>query len=332
MPPVPRALGRRELLTGTPAARSPYWIRVHRVAMACRFEVTLSGEDAAQIAAARQALGEAARLDEQLSVFREGSELTRVNRRAAEGPVTVSPELFALLEQCRALTGATGGAFDITTTPLSRCWGFLRRNGRVPADDDIAAARALVGMEGVSLDTRARTVSFARPGIELNLGSIGKGYAVQRIAWLLRRAGIRHALVSAAGSSVYALGGRGAWPIDITSRRIAGRPVARLRLRHGAMATSGAGEQYVDASGGRYGHVIDPRSGWSAQGLLSATVIASNAADADALATACLVGGEPVARRYCQQQPGTLALLTRDDEFPTTLTIGGCDGVEVEEP
>ena len=332
MPSVSRALGRRELLTATPIPRSPYWVRVHRVAMACRFEVTLSGEDAAEIAAAQQALGEATRLDEQLSVFRDGSELTGVNRRAAQGPVAISRELFSLLMRCSALSGATGGAFDITTTPLSRCWGFLRREGRVPSAADVAAARALVGMAGVSLDAATHTVAFARPGTELNLGSIGKGYAVQRIARLLRTAGVRHALVSAAGSSVYALGGRGAWPIDITSRRIAGRRVARLRLRHGAMATSGAGEQYVDASGTRYGHVIDPRSGWPAQGIVSATVVTSNAADADALATAFLVGGETVARHYCEQRPGTLALLTRDDESSATSMIGGYDGVDVEEP
>jgi thiamine biosynthesis lipoprotein len=332
--PIPvnqQALDRRELLTSRPRPRSPYWVRVHRAAMACRFEITLSGEDAASVGAAQTALREAARLEDQLSVFRDSSELTAVNRQAAHAPVRVSAELYEILGRSVELSRATDGAFDITSTPLSRCWGFLRRNGRVPGPAMIAAARALVGMSAVRLDPGARTVAFSRPGIELNLGSIGKGHAVQRIAEALKRSGVRHALVSAAGSSVFALGGRGGWAVDVTSRRVARGVLARLRLRNRALATSGAGEQYVDADGTRYGHVLDPRTGWPARGLLSASAIASDAASADALATAFLVGGEDLARRYCGAHPGTMALLTRDDEAATTLVIGRSAGVEVEQ-
>jgi len=326
-----RSLRRRELLTGAVRAESPYWIRVHRRAMACRFEVTLSGEDVGAIDVAQQALAEATRLEEQLSVFRDASELTAVNRGAAESPVPIGPELFDLLQRCRELHDATDGAFDVTSTPLSRCWGFLRRAARVPDDEALAAARALVGSTHVCLDSARRTVSFGRRGMELNLGSIGKGYAVQCIADRLKRAGLRHALVSAGGSSVYALGRRGPWPITLVSRRVSQRPIARLSLRHGAMATSGSGEQFVDGEGKRYGHVLDPRTGWPAQGLASVTVITSDAASADALATGFLVGGESLVRRYCAEQPGTMVVLAPEDGAGRTTVIGEYAGVEVEE-
>jgi thiamine biosynthesis lipoprotein len=318
-------------LSGAVAPASPYWIRVHRTAMACRFEVTLSGEDANAVGRAQFALAEAERLEERMSVFRDTSELTAVNRHAADRPVRVSRELFNLLQRCRSLHDDTGGAFDITSTPLSRCWGFLRRAGRVPGTDAIAAARELVGGAHLHLDPSSRTVRFARSGMELNLGSIGKGFAVHRIAVLLKRAGLRHALVSAAGSSIYALGRRGAWPITLTSRRVADGRIARLLLRHGAMATSGIGEQYVDADGRRYAHVLDPRTGWPAEGLASVTVVTSDAAVADALATAFLVGGEALARRYCAEHPNTMSVLTPDRGTGRPSVIGEYAGVEVEE-
>lgn len=318
--------------------------------MACRFEVTLSGEDARSVPAAQRCLAEATRLDECLSVFRDASELSRVNRRAGEALVPVSPELFALLGACARLHAETGGAFDITTTPLSRCWGFLAREARVPEPDALASARAAVGMDGVELEPATGGVRFRRPGMALNLGSIGKGYAVDRVAADLRSCGVRHALVSAGGSSVRALGGRGGgWRVDVTSRAAGRDPVARLSLKDAALATSGIGEQWVTGSDRapsphvdaptratpappptRYGHVIDPRTGWPAQGLLCATAITSDATRADALATAFLVGGEPLARAYCDAHPGTLALLMPDGAT-RPLVIGSHAGVHVEE-
>jgi FAD:protein FMN transferase len=298
--------------------------------MACRFEVLLSGEDRRHVAAARDALDEAGRLETALTVHRDTSELIRVNHEAGAGPVAVTPELFALLSRCVALSAATGGAFDVTTTPLSRCWGFFRRAGRLPAPDALAAARACVGMDGLRLEAGARTVTFTRPGVEINLGSIGKGFAVEAIAARLRSAGVRHALVSAAGSSTRAIGGRdGGWAIDLRSRRATG-PLARLRLRNGALGTSGAGEQGFDHEGRRYGHVLDPRTGWPAAGIVSASVVTRDAADADALATAMLIGGVPLAQAYCGAHPHTLVLLTPEGTDVPPVVIGGFDGVQIE--
>lgn len=328
-----RAISRRELLRlDFPAdGTADYWIRVHRRAMACRFEITLSGEDARHVPAARDLLDEVDRIESALTVFRETSDLVRLNKAASQGPVAVDDALFDLLRLCRQLHAETGGAFDVTTTPLSRCWGFLRRAGVLPSAEEIARARSLVGMDAVELDESARTVRFARPGMELNLGSIGKGYALGRVAGRLGPHGIRHALVSAGGSSVVAVGGRGAgWVVDLRSRQVSRDRLARLRLRDCALGTSGAGEQYLEVGGMRYGHVLDPRTGSPASGVLSASVVAAEGAVADALSTAFLVGGVELARRYCADHPGTLALVTPDDGTERPRVFGHFPGAALE--
>jgi FAD:protein FMN transferase len=341
---TPNPIRRRDLLLGRPrraageipseaASQTPstdYWIRVHRQAMACRFEITLSGEDAGHVAAAREALGEVDRLEDALTVFRETSDLVRVNREASLGATAVDGDLFALLLACARLHQETEGAFDVTTTPLSRTWGFLTRQGRLPSPEEIASARARVGMDAVELIAERRTVRFLRPGLELNLGSIGKGHALARVGDRLRGRGVIHALASAAGSSVLALGGReGGWVIDVRSPQIRGRRLARLTLRDCSLGTSGAGEQFVEVAGRRYGHVLDPRTGWPAAGLVSVSVVADDAARADALSTAFLVGGLSLAEHYCASHPRTLALVTEDgSERPRVL--GGHPGATLE--
>jgi thiamine biosynthesis lipoprotein len=298
--------------------------------MACRFEVTLPGERAADIAAARDALEESDRLEALLSVFRESSAIAQINRAAGTDAVEVAEEVFDLLTRCSDLSLATGGAFDITSTPLSRAWGFLRREGRLPSNDEIASARALVGLRHLTLDAAARTAALDRAGMALNLGAIGKGFAVQAIGAALWRRGVRNALVSAGGSSVIALGGpdRG-WRVDVMGGALRQR-LTGLRLRNAALGTSGAGEQFIEVNGTRYGHVIDPRTGWPASGVLSASVVTADAATADALATAFFVGGLDLARKYCDSHPGTLALITPDDGSKRPLVVGRYLGASVD--
>jgi len=237
----------------------------------------------------------------------------------------------ALLSRCQQLSAATGGAFDITSTPLSRCWGFLQRDGRVPTDAEIDQAVALVGMDALSCDVGTNRVSLSTAGAALNLGAVGKGFAVQAIGAALWRRGVREALVSAGSSSILALGGMDdGWRVDVTTvspRRV----LARLRLRNAALGTSGAGEQFVEVNGRRYGHILDPRTGRPASGVVNATVISADAATADALATAFFVGGIELARAYCDAHPGTLALVTPDDQSFRPRVVGRYCGALVEE-
>ncbi len=330
----PAAPSRRDFLTGTrpPAEPGGFWLRAHRRAMACRFEITLASEDAAWLPAVRDALDGVDRLESELSVFRETSAVSRINRGAGAGTVAIDQDLLALLQHCDDLRRATGGAFDITSTPLSRCWGFLLRAARLPSPGEIDDARARVGGEGIRLDRAAMTVGFDRPGIEINLGAIGKGYALDRVAAAMRQSGVARALLSAGRSSLLAIGpstssGAAAWEVEVVSPRHE-RPLARVWLRDAALGTSGAGEQFVEIDGVRYGHVIDPRTGWPARGVASASVIASSAAVADALSTAFLIGGVDLAERYCATHPDVVALITAESSAPAIF--GRHPGVVVQ--
>jgi FAD:protein FMN transferase len=324
----PRRIARRALF-GRLLPQAPeagHWIKVHRTAMACRFEVTLDSEDARHVDASRAALDEVDAIEDALTWFRDTSEVSRVNRAAATGPAGLSPSLFALLSLCRELSSATGGAFDPASTALSRCWGFLERRPRLPAAEEIAVARACSGMEKVALDDVGRTVRFAVPGVELNLGSVGKGWALDRIAASLRVRGVSRALLTAGGSSHRGWGGE-SWELALTPGR---EELGRLRLRDAALGTSASGEQHFEADGRRFGHVLDPRTGWPAEGVRSASVLTSEAAVADALSTAFLVGGLALAGPFCAARPGTMALLVLDARPREILILGKRDGVTVE--
>jgi thiamine biosynthesis lipoprotein len=319
------ALTRRNFLSfdfGDRARDADHWVRIHRIAMACRFEVMLSSDDARDMAAARSALDEVDDLEAVLSVFRASSVVSDLNRRGAREDVTVGADLFALLTRSAELHARTGGAFDVTSTPLSRCWDFATREGRLPADREIEDARAIVGMGHVRLDGAARSVRFARDGVELNFGAIGKGFALDRMGDLLRGRGARRALLSAGYSSVLALGGKGrGWPVDLRPR-LASRRVGRLWIKNGAVGTSGAGEQFFELDGQRYGHVIDPRTGRPAESVLGASVIAGDAATADALSTAFLIGGPALAQSCCETYPDVLAVLVLDEPGEPARVFG----------
>ena len=328
MSEAPRPTSRRGLFERL-RGRDPnagHWIKVHRPAMACRFEVTLASEDARHVEHARAALDEVDAIESVLTWFRDTSELSRVNREAAAGPVSVGPFLFGLLALCRDLHAATGAAFDPASTALSRAWGFLERRPRVPTHDAIAEARARSGMDKVLLDAATRSVRFTTPGVEISFGAVGKGWALDRIAASLVERGLRRGLVSAGGSSQRGWGGE-AWELSLEPGR---REVARLFLRDAALATSASGEQHFESGGRRYGHVLDPRSGWPAEGVRSASVVASDASVADALSTAFLVAGPALAEAVCAARPGTLALLVLDERPDELLVVGSRDSVRVE--
>jgi thiamine biosynthesis lipoprotein len=307
-----------------------HWVRIHRIAMACRFEVMLSSDDAKDMAAARSALDEADDLESVLTVFRDTSAVCDLNRRGASENVIVQAGLFGLLARSAQLHARTEGAFDVTSEPLSRCWGFLKHEGRLPTDKEIQNAREIVGMQHVQLDAARLRVRFDRPGLELNFGAIGKGYALDRMGALLRARGARRALLSAGHSSVLALGGKGrGWPVDLRPR-LASRRVGRLWIKNGAVGTSGAGEQFIEVEGRRYGHVIDPRTGRPAEGVLGASVITGDAASADALSAAFLIGGPDLAARYCAAFPGVLAVLVLDEPGERTEVFGRYNGATLE--
>lgn len=272
---------------------------VGRQAMACRFEVVFNvGEHPEDTAAALAALDRVDAVEERISVYRDTSELSRLNAAAADWQ-PVSADLFALLEQAVALHARTGGGFDIASGRLVRTWGFLQRRGRTPAPDELAAALAISGTRWLELDRDRRRARFTCPGLEINPGAIGKGWAVDRAIEQLIAAGVSSALVHGGQSSVRAIGWQATnregapsgWPVGI---RHPLRPAVRLAtvaLADRALGTSGSGTQFFIDRGRKLGHILDPRTGLPAEGVLAATVLAPTAAEADALATAAYVLG-----------------------------------------
>ncbi len=316
-------------LAGTrPAPAHGYWQHVSRSAMACRFEVTMPLGNTNGIRLASAALDKVEKLEAQLTIFRDDSEVSFINQHAAENSVSVEASLFDLLQFSQHLAQETGGAFDITSGTLSQCWGFLRRQGRIPTLDEIAAAKALGGSDKLLFETKARTIRFTHPGVKINLGSIGKGYALDHIA---KQYPLRNALLSAGSSSFLAIG-RGAnngWSVGVRHPEHKERRLAIVQLRDAALSTSSSEEQFFEYEGQRYGHIIDPRSGQPADRVTTVSVIASSAALTDALATAFYVSGRELAEAYCATHPDVLVLLLERGATQPIL-IGNNHHCEVE--
>jgi thiamine biosynthesis lipoprotein len=276
---------------GTVAPASPetvapqtYLLRIGRRAMACEFEVLLNAgqyADGTELAVA--ALDLVDRLEDQLTVFRDQSEVSRLNRTAFEREVVVEPRLFELLRFAQAIHRRTAGAYDITSGPLSKVWGFYRRAGQMPRDEELAAAVERIGAHHLVFDDARRTIRFLRPEIEINLGSIARG---------------SRGLAAGEG-----------WWVGLRNPLRPEQQVGEIRLRNRALATSGSGKQFFFHEGRRYGHILDPRTGRPAVGMLSTTVLAPTAAAADALSTAFFVMGIEAAQDYCRAQPGLGAVL-----------------------
>jgi len=306
-----------------------YLLQVGRRAMACEFQVFLNaGQHSGSTEAALEALDLVDTLEAQLSWFRDNSELTRINGLAARQPVLVEPRLFELLEEAVQLHDATAGAFDITSGPLSKLWGFHRREGKLPQESDIAHALHSVGTRWLHLDPAARTISFDRPGIEINLGAIGKGYALDRCAEVLRERGVTAFLIHGGQSSMSARGSRAGladqecgWTVALRHPLRPEQRLGEIPLRDRALGTSGSGNQFFHFAGRRLGHVLDPRTGRPAEGLLSATVLAPTAAQADALSTAFFVLGVDRAREFCRHRPELSALFVLPGQHAGVVEI-----------
>lgn len=293
-------------------------------AMATAWEILLPFGTESALEAARDAFALLDELEDQLTVYRDTSEVSRLNRLAPTCGMQVEDRLFALLEMAAEVTRETDGAFDVAMGALIKAWGFFRGPKRVPMDEERAEVMNRSGMRHVELDRTTRGVRFSRAGPEINLGAIGKGYALDRMAESLAK--MPAALLHGGSSSVYAKGdahgdGRG-WAVKLRHPRIPARYLAEVRLRDQALGTSAATYQYLVHEGKKLGHILDPRSGWPASGVASASVIARSGALADALSTAFYVGGLDLAQRYCERhQDVGVILLAEGDHEPAVINL-----------
>jgi thiamine biosynthesis lipoprotein len=286
--------------------------RESRQVMGTLCEVQIYDDDPAAAArAATAALDEISRVDGLLSNYKPESELSRMNATAAKAPFTASPELYAFVRRARAFFDETLGTFDPTMGAVVRAWGFFTQRPRRPSPEDAAAAKARTGFGRVKLDDATRSVSFAVDGLEIDPGGIGKGYAVDRAAAVLRGLGISSALVSAGGSTVYAIGrppGRDGWTVAVQDPSRRADALAFVTLRDNALSTSGVSERFVVEGGRRYAHIVDPRSGEPSEGMCQATVVAPDATASDALTKAAFLLSRDQAVSLFRARPGTHVL------------------------
>jgi thiamine biosynthesis lipoprotein len=269
--------------------------------MGTTFIVVAYGADAGHLAAiANEVFNEFDAIDAQMSHYRPESELSAINRHAAVRGVIVEPGLFRLLRESLRYSQETEGAFDITVGPLMKAWGFFRGQGRGPSDRELAEARLHVGFRHVRLDEESRTIRFAVEGLGLDLGGIGKGYAVDRAVEILKSYGVENAMVSSGTSSLYALGappGERAWRVSLRDPFDSEKVADVVWLRDFALSMSGSYEKFFTLEGRTYSHIFDPRTGRPVEGMLATTVLAPRATEADALSTAFYVLGPEGTRR-----------------------------------
>ncbi len=293
-------------------------------AMGCQFQMLCASDQRETIAwHAPEVFQLIAELEAELSIYRESSPLSAINRLPGGQSLELRRDLFELMSSAIDICLSTDGAFDITATPLTQLWKTARRQRQLPDPADIQFALSRVGAHLIHLDEAGATVSVQDKGVRIDLGGIGKGYALDRVRQLLLTHEADHFLIHGGQSSVVACGQRGgqqAWQVGITHPLSPGVRLAQVTLQNQSIGTSGSGRQSFVVGGKRYGHIIDPRTGWPADHMLAATVIADSAMMSDALATAICVAGFEQAQSICDRF-GLSAILVAAGQRPGELRI-----------
>lgn len=315
-----------------------------RRAMACDFQVQYHAADGPEATNAMvTALDIVDAIEDQLTVYRDTSDVATINTHAGQGPMVVEEQLYNLLNLSQQLCQKTNGAFDITSGPLSRIWGFLQRTGRLPDQTEIDIARSWVGIDQWHLDSDQQTITLKDSHVEVNFNAIGKGYALDQAAQWLDTQNIDDYLWHGGRSSVLARGHNrsgpdqrvivnqqkqdhdelkpAGWTVGLPNPLQPKRRLAEIHLHNRALATAGSNTQFFIQDGTHYGHLIDPRTGWPANHVITATVIATTAAEADALATAFHIMGPDQTDNYCQQHTQVKAILVCPAKQKTNIEV-----------
>ena len=299
------------------AAQAPAGLqRFHQThaAMGTEFTIDLYARDERTAESeANVAFDEVDRLEDLLSNYKPASELSRISREAGSGTVTTDPETFRFLERSLYWSDQSAGAFDITVGPLLKVWGFYEHGGRVPSDAELRALREEVGWDKVHLSVADRGVAFmTHHAMDLDPGSIGKGFAVESAEKLLREAGVKSALISAGGSTVYAIGappGEAGWPVKVEDPRYAGTLVTTVYLKDTSLSSGACTQKFFIKDGHRYCHIFNPQTMRPVEGVLQTTVISPSATDSDALSTVVFVLPPSASRRVLDMRPEDEALI-----------------------
>lgn len=262
-----------------------------------------------------QVFDEFDRLDRLHSVWKDGSDVLRVNAEAGHAPVKVSAETIEVLRVARQVSEWTDGKFDVTFGALSGLWKFDHdQDDQIPNLEEVRRRLPLIDFEAVDVNADAATVFLRRPGMRMHLGGIGKGYAVDRAAAILRAGGVANFLIQS-GGDLFAGGTRGDRPWRTGIRDPRGpvdRVFAAMNLRDETFSTSGDYERYFIRDGRRYHHILDPDEGWPAYGCRSVTIVAKQAVFADGLSTGVFVLGPQAGMALIEKLPDVEGVIVSD--------------------
>jgi FAD:protein FMN transferase len=286
-----------------PAPSWALWRDRTEAIMGTRIYVEVWSDDAAKGDDAISAvMAEMTRIDELMSHYKPQSELSQINARAAQEPVKVDKELFDLIKRSVYFSQITAGAFDITYASVGHLYDFPNRVH--PTEQQIKSALPAVNYHNLLLDPDHLTVRFEHPGMRIDLGGIGKGYAVDRGIDILKARGIQHAVVTAGGDTRIIGDHMGRpWVVGIRHPDDKNKVVTRIPLIDTAMSTSGDYERYFDEKGVRYHHIIDPRTGHSASKVRSATILGPTATETDGMSKTAFVLGPEKALEIINRMP-----------------------------
>ncbi|HXB54057.1 MAG TPA: FAD:protein FMN transferase [Vicinamibacteria bacterium] len=294
-----------------PAADPDVTTREYRYLMGTSVEIMANGGSASERrAAVDEAFAAVAEVDRLMSNYRDDSELAELNRNADRVPVKVSAPLLSVLEAAQRVSALSDGAFDITVGPLVRLWGFHDKKAHVPAPEELARVRPLVGYKNLLIDESLHTARFARPGVELDLGGIAKGFAVELAANVLRKHGLT-GLIDAGGNQ-YLLGhppGKDSWRVGIKNPDAPNRLLGMLEVGECSVSTSAQNANYLTAGNRTYGHILDPRTLQPSDGALSATIISPDGTFADALSKVGFILGPGRGLDIIESFPQTAGLI-----------------------
>ncbi|MCF6157978.1 MAG: FMN-binding protein [wastewater metagenome] len=288
-----------------------------RMIMGTFAEVSVySGDEETAGRAVDAALNEMERLDRIMSNYKEDSELSLINKKAAQSPVPCNGDLLDVIEKSHYYSELSGGAFDITVSPVVALWGFFREKGNIPSDREIEDLLPAISYKNLVIEKSAGqgkpgSIFFKNDKTQIDLGAIGKGFAVDKALEVIKQYGIDNACINL-GGNIYTLGspaGRSIWKVGVQHPRKSGEILGYLRLRDEATATSGDYERFFEINGKRYSHIIDPRTGRPVNGVIASTVVAPTGTDVDALSTSIFVLGPKEGIALIKNIPGTDALI-----------------------
>jgi thiamine biosynthesis lipoprotein len=280
-------------LASSAVAATPKLYTTTHPAMGTEFTLYLYSNSASNAATASdEVFDEIDRIEQLLSNYRDSSELSRINQNAGIAPVTTDPEMLDFLQQSEHWSRISNGAFDITVGRLMKSWGFFRHEGRVPSEVELAAIRSVTGWQKVKLDATNRTVSFTAPGIELDPGGIGKGFAIDAAVRVLRADHIIAAMISAGSSTVYALGApphKKGWRIVVPGPLPSKATLSVITLRDTSLSSADCSQKNFTLGGHLYCHIMDPQTMRPVEGRIQVSIVNPSATASDALSNVIFV-------------------------------------------